>query len=88
MRTYWMAFCNDGVPLFDIERETRAEAIEDLKRAYRFDYGEAGEAANYNDYYIEKYTETGDTVYVQDMQFFKMTMGKRGGVKAEHTRAI
>lgn len=85
-RTYWLAFCNDGVPLFDIERETRAEAINDLKEAYRFDYGEAGEGANYNDYYIEKYTETDDSVYVCDAQYFKMTMGKRGGVKAERIR--
>lgn len=88
MKTYWIAFCNDGVPLFDIERDTRAEAINDLKQAYRFDYGEAGEAANYNDYYIEKYVETDDTLYVRDMQYFKLSMGKRGGVKCEQTKAI
>ena len=88
MNTYWMAFCNDGVPLFDIERDTRAEAINDLKRAYRFDFDEAGEAADYNDYYIEKFTENDGDCICYGPEYFKMTMGKRGGVKAERTRAI
>lgn len=86
-RVFWMAFCNDGVELFGIERNTRAEAINDCKEAFRFDFAECGHDPGF-DYYIEKYTETEDALYVHDMQYFKMTMGKRGGVKAEITKAI
>lgn len=87
MRTYWMAFCNDGVELSGIERSNRAEAIQDCKEAFKFDCEECGHDPGF-DYYIEKYTETDDTIYVHDMQYFKMTIGKRGGVKAERTMAI
>lgn len=87
-RVFWMAFCNDGVPLFDIERASRAEAIKDLKEAFRADCGESEEAAAYNDYYIEKYTETDDEVICHGPVLFKMSMGPRGGVRCEETRAI
>lgn len=82
MRTYWIAFCNDDVPLFDVERDTRSEAINDLKEAFSFDHRVAGDAAYDNDYYIQKFCETDDTLYVMDKQYFKMTIGKRSGVKA------
>lgn len=88
MRVYWMAFCNDGVPLFDIERATRAEAIKDLKEAFRFDCGESETAAAYNDYYIEKFTETDDECICQCTEYFKMTIGPRGGVRVERTTAV
>ena len=86
-RVYWMAFCNDGVELTGCERSTRTEAINDLKYAYRSDFEDLGHDPDV-DYYIEKYIETDDTLYICDTQFFKMTMGPRGGVKAERTRAI
>jgi hypothetical protein len=82
-----MAFCNDGVEMTGIERETRAEAINDLKEGFRFDFCELGHDPGF-DYYIEKYTEIDDTLYVRDMQYFKLSMGKRGGVKCERTKAI
>lgn len=87
MKHYWMAFCNDGLELTGIERSTRAEAINDCKEAFKFDYGELGHDPGF-DYYIEEYHETDDTTYVENVQFFKMTMGKRGGVHCERTRAI
>lgn len=88
MRTYWMAFCNDGVELFGIERSTRAEAINDLKEAFRFDYAESPEGVAYNDYYIEEYHESPSLIVIGKREYFKMTMGKRGGVRCEKTRAI
>lgn len=87
-RTYWMALCNDGVELSGIERSTRAEAINDLKEAYRFDHDESPEGVAYNDYYIEKFTETDDECICHGPEHFKMTVGKRGGVRCEKTRAI
>lgn len=87
MRTFWMAFCNDGVELTGIERDTRAEAIKDCKEAFRFDFAECGGDPEF-DYYIEKYCETDDETRVLDMEFFAMSMGKRGGVTAKKTRAI
>lgn len=87
MRTFWMAFCNDGVELSGIERDTRADAIKDCKEAFRFDFAECGHDPEF-DYYIEKYHETDDELIVCNMEFFKMSMGKRGGVTAQKTRAI
>lgn len=87
MRVYWMAFCNDGVPLFDVERATRAEAIKDLKEAFRFDCDEF-ETTAYNDYYIEKFTETDDECICHGSEYFKMTRGPRGGIRAERMRAV
>lgn len=88
MRTYWVAYCNDGVPLFDVERFTRAEAIKDLKNAYRFDYEESEVAADYNDYYIEKFTENDYECICHGEEHFKMTIGPRGGVNAKKIKQI
>lgn len=88
MRTYWMAFCNDGVSLFESERATRAEALKDLKDAYRADCRESEEAAAYNDYYIEKFTETDEDVIAHGPEFYNLTMGPRGGVRCERIMAI
>lgn len=87
MKHYWKAFCNDGVELTGEERDTRSEAINDIKEAYRFDFAEIGHDPGF-DYYIEEYIETDDTIYLCDMQFFKLSMGKRGGVKCERIREI
>lgn len=88
MKTYWMAFCNDGISLYDIERSTRAEAVKDLKEAYRFDSDENPDGVAYNDYYIEKYVETESEVYCHGPEYYRMTRGPRGGVKAARIKAI
>lgn len=88
MKTYWIAFCNDGVPLFEVERTTRSEAIKDLKEAYRLDSDESPDGAAYNDYYIEKFTETESELYRHGPEYFKMSRGPRGGVRAERMTVI
>ena len=87
MKHYWMTFCNDGVELFGTECATRAEAIKELKEAYRFDVEEMGHDPGF-DYYIEEFSETDDEIRILDTQFFRLRMGKRGGVYCERTRAI
>lgn len=82
MRKYWMAFCNDGDAITGIERATKAEAINDCKEAFRFDYGQCGHDPG-NDYYIEQFEELEGFSTTVDMHLLKMTMGKNGGVHCE-----
>ena len=88
MKHFWMTFCNDRVELFGTECQTRAEAINELKEAFRFDYSESPSAAEYNDYYIEEYFESPSIITIGKTEFFKMTIGPRGGVRAQKTKAI
>ena len=75
MRTFWMAFCNDGNEVTGIERKTKAEAINDCKEAFKNDPN--------GDYYIEQYEELEGLAITVDMQLLKMTMGKNGSVRCE-----
>lgn len=88
MKHYWMAFQNDGIELFGVERYTRQEAIKDIKEAYKADYWEFGGEDPGFDYYIEEYWETESEIMCGGPEFYKPTMGKRGGVKCDRTRAI
>jgi len=85
MRHYWMAYCNDGVELSGIERETRSDAINDCKQAFRFDFAECGENPGF-EYYIEECHEMEDEILIVREEYFKMTMGPRGGVKCQKIR--
>lgn len=87
MKHYWMAFCNDGVELFGEKRATREEAIEDCKKAFRFDFEECGHDPGL-DYYIEEYMETENETFVRPAQYFKMTMGPRGGVRCKRIKNV
>ena len=87
MRHYWMAFCNDGLELTGIERSTKAEAIKDCKEAFRFDCEELGHDPGF-DYYIEECWDSDDETIVGPSEYYKLTMGPRGGVKCQRTRAI
>ena len=81
MKHYYMTFCNDGVELFGTECKTRKEAIAELKEAYRFDCGECEyDPCDFNEYYIEERWETDDELIVGESEYYKLTMGKRGGV--------
>lgn len=88
MKHYWMTFVNDGVELFGTECQTRKEAIDELKKGFKFDYEMSPTVAEYNDYYIEQYVETEEEVITVNREYFKMTVGKRGAVKAVKTMAI
>ena len=81
MKHYWMTYCNDGVELFNTECPTRAAAIDELKTAFRFDSEESPVAAAYNDYYIEQYIETESEIITVNTEHFKLTIGKRGGIR-------
>lgn len=85
---YWMTFCNDRVELFGTECQTRTEAINELKKAFLFDHGESPSAATHNDYFIEEYFESPNLIVVGKTEYFKMTIGPRGGVRAQKTREI
>lgn len=58
MKHFWMAFVNDHVELFGTKCQTRAEAIDELKKAFLFDHNESKEAVPCNNYFIEEYFET------------------------------
>ena len=88
MKHFWMTFVNDGVELFGTECQTRAAAIKELKDGFRFDYEMSPSVADCNDYYIEEYWESPSIINIGKREYFKMTMGKRGGVKAVKTAAI
>ena len=79
MKHYYMTYCNDGVPLFDTECSTRKAAIEELKKAFRFDFDECGHDPGF-DYYIEEVWESPSQICVSPNQYYKLTMGKRGGI--------
>lgn len=81
MNHYYKTCCNDGVELFGTECRTRADAIEELKKAYRFDFAECEcDPGEWNEYYIEECWETDSELRVSEPQYYKMAMGKRGGV--------
>lgn len=87
MKNFWMTFVNDGVELFGTHCQTRDAALEELKKAYRFDHDESPNGVMYNDYYIEEYFEGSfGEIYVGKEEHFRMSIGKRGGVKAMKIR--
>lgn len=79
MKHYYMTFCNDDVELFGTECRSRADAIKELKEAFRADCAEL-EGENPFDYYIKEYWETETTCYCSDQVNYSLTLGKRGGV--------
>lgn len=88
MRHFWMAFVNDGVEATGIEQPTRAAAIKDLKEAFRADCAESECGDPGFDYYIEEYWDSDTETIVGPSEYYKMTLGPRGGVKCRRTRAI
>lgn len=82
MEHFWIAFVNDHVELFGTKCQTRADAIDELKKAFLFDHNESKEAVPCNNYFIEEYFESQDLITIGKAEYFRMTIGKRGGVRS------